>query len=216
MQEAITKTQEYVKNILKTEFTGHDYYHAIRVKNVANKILQKEGGNKLVVSLASLLHDVIDDKIQDSLDNNCPKFNNFFNSLDIDIQTKDEILYVINNMSFSKMLSNKINITKELAIVSDADKIDSLGAIGIARTFAYGSKVGNKIYDPEILPEINLTQEEYKRKGRKTTSLNHFDEKLLQLDKYLLTKTGKEIAKDRIWFVEIFRKKFLEEWNFGD
>lgn len=212
MQETLTKTQEYIKSILKDEFTGHDYYHAIRVKNVANKILQKEGGNKFVVSMASLLHDVVDDKIQDSLDSSCQKFDEFFNSLNINKETKEEILYIINNMSFSKMLSNKVNITKELAIVSDADKIDSLGAIGIARTFAYGSKVGNKIYDPEILPEINLTQEEYKRKGRKTTSLNHFDEKLLKLDKYLLTETGKEIAGERIEFVKVFKERFLEEW----
>ena len=212
MQEIITKTQEYVKNILKNEYTGHDYYHAIRVKNVANKILQKEGGNSFVINIASLLHDVIDDKIQDSLSPDCQKFDDFFNSLTIDKSTKEEILFVINNMSFSKMLSNKVSITKELAIVSDADKIDSLGGIGIARTFAFGSKVGNKIYDPEILPEVNLTQEEYKRKGRKTTSLNHFDEKLLQLDKYLLTQTGKEIAKERIEFIKIFKEKFLNEW----
>ena len=212
MQEIIIKTQEYVKNILKNEYTGHDYYHAIRVKNVANKILQKEGGNSFVINIASLLHDVIDDKIQDSLSPDCQKFDDFFNSLTIDKSTKEEILFVINNMSFSKMLSNKVSITKELAIVSDADKIDSLGAIGIARTFAFGSKVGNKIYDPEILPEVNLTQEEYKRKGRKTTSLNHFDEKLLQLDKYLLTQTGKEIAKERIEFIKIFKEKFLNEW----
>lgn len=216
MQETITKTQEYVKNILKDEFTGHDYYHAIRVKNVANKILQKEGGNSFVINMASLLHDVVDDKIQDSLSSDCQKFDDFFNLLTIDKSIKEEILFVMNNMSFSKMLSNKANITKELAIVSDADKIDSLGAIGIARTFAYGSKVGNKIYDPEILSEVNLTQEEYKRKGRKTTSLNHFDEKLLQLDKYLLTETGKEIAKERIEFIKIFKEKFLKEWDFGN
>ncbi|MBO4956576.1 MAG: HD domain-containing protein [Rickettsiales bacterium] len=214
MQEIIIKTQEYVKSILKNEFTGHDYYHAIRVKNIANKISQTEGGNMFIINIASLLHDVIDDKIQDSLNVNCQKFNDFFNSLNIDKQTKEEILYIMNNMSFSKMLLSEINITKELAIVSDADKIDSLGAIGIARTFAFGSKVNNKIYDPEILPEINLTQEEYKRKGRITTSLNHFDEKLLQLDKYLLTGTGKEIARSRIEFIRQFKEQFLSEWNY--
>lgn len=214
MQEIIIKTQEYVKSILKNEFTGHDYYHAIRVKNIANKISQTEGGNMFIINIASLLHDVIDDKIQDSLNVNCQKFNDFFNSLNIDKQTKEEISYIMNNMSFSKMLSSEINITKELAIVSDADKIDSLGAIGIARTFAFGSKVNNKIYDPEILPEINLTQEEYKRKGRITTSLNHFDEKLLQLDKYLLTGTGKEIARSRIEFIRQFKEQFLGEWNY--
>ena len=214
MQEIIIKTQEYVKSILKNEFTGHDYYHAIRVKNIANKISQTEGGNMFIINIASLLHDVIDDKIQDSLNVNCQKFNDFFNSLNIDKQTKEEILYIMNNMSFSKMLLSEINITKELAIVSDADKIDSLGAIGIARTFAFGSKVNNKIYDPEILPEINLTQEEYKRKGRITTSLDHFDEKLLQLDKYLLTGTGKEIARSRIEFIRQFKEQFLSEWNY--
>ena len=215
MQNIIEKTENYIKEVFNNEFTGHDYYHALRVKSIAEKILEKEGGNKLVCILASLLHDVIDDKVQESLNKNCEKFEDFFNKLEINQEDKEHILYIINNMSFSKMMNGtKINITKELAIVSDADKMDSVGAIGIARTFAYGGKHNREIYDPLIKPEVNLTQEEYKRKDRKTTSLNHFDEKLEKLDQYLLTKTGKEIAKPRIEFLKVFKKQFLDEWNF--
>ena len=215
MNEILERTKDYIKEVFNNEFTGHDYYHALRVESIANKIVDAEGGNRLVCVLASLLHDVIDDKIQNSLNPNCEKFDIFFQKLPITQQDKDDILYIMNNMSFSKMLNNKdLKITKELAIVSDADKMDSLGAIGIARTFAYGSKTNKPIYDPTIPPEENLTQEEYKRKDRKTTSFNHFDEKLLKLDQYLLTETGKKIAKPRIEFLKTFKKQFLDEWNY--
>lgn len=215
MENIIINTKNYIKEVFKNEFTGHDYFHALRVESVAKKIAKKEGGNILVIVLASLLHDVIDNKIQDSLNKDCEKFNIFFEKLEISENDKNDILYIINNMSFSKMLSNKnIKISKELAIVSDADKMDSLGAIGIARTFAYGGKNGTRIYDPNIKPEVNLTQEEYKRKGRTTTTFNHFDEKLLRLDQYLLTETGKEIAKNRIDFIKNFKEQFLYEWNY--
>ena len=215
MEKIIQQVKNYVKEVFNNEFTGHDYYHALRVESVANKIVDKEGGNRLVCVLAALLHDVVDDKVQDSLNPNCEKFKDFFNKLEISEQDKKDILYIIDNMSFSKMMNgNKINITKELAIVSDADKMDSMGAIGTARTFAYGGKHNREIYDPMIPAEPNLTQEEYKRKDRKTTSLNHWDEKLLKLDQYLLTETGKEIARPRMDFLKLFKKQFLDEWNF--
>lgn len=216
MQNIINTTKTYIKEIFNNEFTGHDYYHALRVESIANKIVDKEGGNRLICILASLLHDVVDYKIQDSLNLNCEKFDIFFNKLEISEKDKKDILFIINNMSFSQMINNcnEIEITKELAIVSDADKIDSMGAIGIARTFSFGGKYNREIYNPLIIVETNLTQEEYKNKDRKTTSLNHFDEKLLKLNEYLLTETGKAIAKPRIDFLKVFKKQFLEEWNY--
>lgn len=216
MQNIINTTKTYIKEIFNNEFTGHDYYHALRVESIANKIVDKEGGNRLICILASLLHDVVDYKIQDSLNLNCEKFDIFFNKLEISEKDKKDILFIINNMSFSQMINNcnEIEITKELAIVSDADKIDSMGAIGIARTFSFGGKYNREIYNPLIIVETNLTQAEYKNKDRKTTSLNHFDEKLLKLNEYLLTETGKAIAKPRIDFLKVFKKQFLEEWNY--
>ncbi|MCQ2819023.1 MAG: phosphohydrolase, partial [archaeon] len=110
-------------------------------------------------------------------------------------------------------IGNKdLNITKEFAIVSDSDKIDAMGAIGIARAFAYGIKHGDPIYDPNIKSDENITQEEYKNTKRKSTILNHFDEKLLKLDKYLLTNTGKEIAKPRMDILKNFKEQFMMEW----
>ncbi len=215
MDTTINIVKDYIRKLFCNESTGHDYYHAIRVESTANKICDIEGGNRLVVRLASLLHDVIDDKIQDSLNKKYEKFETFFEKLDISDVDKENILYIMNNMSFSKMLESGsgANNMLELAIVSDADKIDSVGAIGIARTFAYGGRVGNKIYDPEIKPELNLTREEYKRKGRITTTLNHFDEKLLQIDKYIITETGKKIIRPRIDFIKMFKRQFINEWN---
>ena len=212
----INKIEKYIKELFVNERTGHDYYHAMRVKSIADKIIDKEGGNKLIIDMACLLHDAIDDKIQDSLNKNCQTFNEFFTSLNVENNLKEKVLYIMQNMSFSKMMKNKdkIIMTKELQIVSDADKMDSIGAIGIARCFAYGSKMGRMIYDPEILPEPNLTEAEYKRKDRNTTSFNHFDEKLLKIGDFLFTNTAKEIAKPRIEFIKLFQKNFLDEWNF--
>lgn len=211
----ISEIEKYIKELFKDEHTGHDYYHAMRVKRIANKIVDKEGGNRLIIDMVSLLHDTIDDKIQDSLNKDCPKFEEFYKTLNIDEAIKKEVLYIMNNMSFSKMLKNKdtIKITKELQIVSDADKMDSIGAIGIARCFAYGSKMNRDIYNPKIPSEPNLTEEEYKNKSRNTTSLNHFDEKLLKIDQFLFTKTGKEIAQDRLNFIKLFKHTFLVEWD---
>jgi len=187
----------------------------MRVKSVADKIADREGGNRLIIDMAALLHDAIDDKIRDSLNKDCPTFEEFFASLDVDGIIKEEVLYIMNNMSYSKMMKNKdkIKMTKELQIVSDADKMDSIGAIGIARCFAYGGKMNRPIYDPKIPSEPNLSEEEYKRKNRNTTSFNHFDEKLLKIGDFLFTDTAKEIAKSRLEFIRLFQKNFLEEWN---
>ena len=102
MQKIIEKTKDYVKNVFKNEFTGHDYYHALRVESIVNKIIDVEGGNRLVCVLSALLHDVVDDKIQDSLNLECEKFEEFFNKLEISEDEKEQILYIINNISFSK------------------------------------------------------------------------------------------------------------------
>ncbi|MDD2839948.1 MAG: HD domain-containing protein [Rickettsiales bacterium] len=212
----ILEIENYIKELFKEEHTGHDYYHAMRVKSIANQIADTEGGNRLIIDISCLLHDTIDDKIQNSLNKNCPQFEDFFKTLNLDENIKNEVLYIINNMSFSKMLKNKdtIKLTKELQIVSDADKMESIGVIGIARCFAYGSKMNRDIYDPKIPSEPNLTQEEYKNKSRQTTSLNHFDEKLLKIDQFIFTKTGKEIAKQRLDFIKLFKKTFLNEWGY--
>lgn len=214
-EELIEKIKIYLKDYFINESTGHDYYHALRVEKLSKKIIQKEGGNSLICRVASLLHDLIDRKIKNSINPNCEKFEDFFNKLEISSSDKNEILYIINNLSFSNMIGNKnIKITKEFSAVSDADKIDALGAIGIARAFSYGGKHGDPLFDPDIKSNLNITQEEYKDMKRKTSVINHFDEKLLKLDQYIITKTGKEIAKPRIEILKKFKEQFLEEWNF--
>ena len=108
----IAKIKSYIKELFINERTGHDYYHAMRVKSVADKIVDKEGGNRLIIDIACLLHDAIDDKIQDSLNKNCPAFSEFFASLDVEDTIKEEVLYIMNNMSFSKMIKNRDKIRR--------------------------------------------------------------------------------------------------------
>ena len=215
IENIINKIKKYIKEYFIYENTGHDYYHALRVEKLSMKIIEKEGGNSLICRVASLLHDVVDRKIQDSKNQKAEKFEIFFDNLEISEEEKNKVLYIIKNLSFSNMLgNNSLNLSKEFCAVSDADKIDALGAIGIARAFACGSKFGEPIYDPEIKSIENISSEEYKNKHRKSSTLNHFDEKLLKLDQYIFTETGKAIAKPRMEILKQFKEQFLKEWYY--
>ena len=214
-EDIINKAKKYIKDLAQDEYTGHDYYHALRVYNIATNIYKYEKkGNIFIIQLASLLHDAIDYKIQNNLNKTIMPFDEFMDSLNLKDSDKESILYIINNMSFHKMYkNNNIKITDDLAIVSDADKIDALGAIGIARAFAYGAYKKNLIYDPDIKSDVNISNEEYNRTNRKSSSLNHFDEKLFKLEHYIITERGKQIASERTKYMKEYKEKFLLEWS---
>ncbi|NIP31520.1 MAG: HD domain-containing protein [Candidatus Dadabacteria bacterium] len=208
----IEYTKDFVKEKLNNDKTGHDWWHTFRVFKIAEYMAQKEGADLLIVSLASLLHDIADWKFNDGDENLGPTIaEQWLKKFDIENEIIQHIKEIINSVSY-KGNNVKDNMkTIEGKVVQDADRIDAIGAIGIARTFAYGGYKGNEIHNPDIKPQIHNNFEEYK--SSKGTTINHFYEKLLLLKDRMNTKTGKEIAEERHKFLEQFLNKFLDEWE---
>lgn len=211
MLDLIAKTEEFVKREMYEDSTGHDWFHIDRVRNIALQIQEKEkSGDPLIIELAALLHDISDEKLHRSKEVGEEKLTTFLNRLPLDEGKKNHIKEIIETISFKG--GNNRNITSvEAAIVQDADRLDAIGAIGIARAFAYGGKKGQSIYDPSISIRTSMTNEEY-RKG-KSSSINHFYEKLLKLKEKMNTKSGTEIAERRHAFMESFLHEFYNDWN---
>jgi uncharacterized protein len=209
----IQKTIDFVKSELKNAESGHDWFHIERVYNNAKLIAKQENVDFFVVELAALLHDIADSKFHDGDETIGPKKARIFlNTLEIDQSTVEHIISIIANMSFSKNLGNDVNFDSlELQVVQDADRLDAIGAIGIARTFNYGGYKNRTIYNPEIKPNINQTKVAYKKSTAPT--INHFYEKLLLLKDKMNTHTGKIIATKRHEFMELFLEQFYVEWN---
>jgi len=216
-EEIISQTEEYVKNELFKESTGHDWYHTDRVRNLAKRIAHEEKADIFIVEVAALLHDIGDYKLYNG-DEKVARhiISKWLSRFQISDQTTNLIIDIIENLSFAKSL-NKLeveinNISLEAKIVSDADRLDALGAVGIARTFAFGGSFKRVIYDPKIKPRENLTSEEYKKNSDSTT-INHFYEKLLKLKDKMYTEVGKKIAIERHSYMEQFLIRFYSEWN---
>lgn len=208
----IEEVKRYLKKNFKSEATGHDWYHSWRVWKMSRKIAQKEGGSLFIIELAALLHDIADWKFHDgNIRVGGEKAKSLLKSLGVDNQSIKQICHIIENISFKgAKVRNKIK-TKEGMIVQDADRLDAIGAIGIARAFAYGGFKGREIYNPQIKPKLHKSFEEYK--SDKNTSINHFYEKLLLLKDRLNTKAAKKIAKERHEFLKSYLKQFFREWE---
>ncbi|MFT4414129.1 HD domain-containing protein [Fredinandcohnia humi] len=209
-QEAIEATISFVKSILENDSSGHDWWHIERVRKVALQIGEKEKANLFIVELAALLHDIADEKLNHSEEEGLTKVSNWLSSLNISEQDQNEIIEIISTMSFKGGNRPPVR-TIEGKVVQDADRLDAIGAIGIARTFAYAGSHGDLIYDPNLPFRENMTKEEY-RNG-KSTAINHFYEKLLLLRETLNSDTAKEIAKERHEFMLHFLEQFYKEWN---
>jgi len=207
----IEEVKKYLKKNFKGEATGHDWYHIWRVWKMSKEIAKKEGGDLFIIELAALLHDVADWKFHDgNLRAGGEKAKTLLKNLGVNDKSIRHICHIIDNVSFKGAgVKNKIK-TKEGMIVQDADRLDVIGAIGIARTLAYGGFIGREIYNPEIKPKLHKSFKEYK--DSKGTSINHFYEKLLLLKDRLNTKTAKKIAQKRHRFLENYLKQFFEEW----
>ena len=203
---------EYIKNdireIFKNDSGGHDYWHSIRVYKNALKILEKEGGQRNLVSIAALLHDVDDKKLFCTED--YYNARTIMNKYKIEQNVQESVIDIISNVSFRDN-KNIIPKTIEGMIVQDADRLDALGAIGIARTFAYGGSRGTVIYDPEIKPKNLYDAEDYLEGSG--TSVNHFFEKLFLLKELMNTDTAKVIAENRVLFMHEYLKEFFSEWE---
>ncbi len=200
----------WVKQKLSSVDAGHDWWHAVRVRNNALKIAEKEGGNIQVIEPAALIHDLVDDKFfnpavaEKEIVEKLKSLS--FNSKDI-----DHIRDIIISMSFSKELDGKSFDSLEFRIVQDADRLDAIGAIGIARTFSYGGQKGREFYNPEIPFEEVSSKQQYRNSA--TPTINHFYEKLLKLKDLMKTATGKTMAEERHSFMERYLEQFFREWG---
>lgn len=212
-KKILEKTSDYVKKMLEKDSSGHDWWHTHRVWKMALKIAREEGNVDLfVVQLAALLHDIGDWKFCGGNDSVGPKLaKNWLEKLELEENTITQICEIIKEMSFKGAGVKSRMKTKEGMVVQDADRLDAIGAIGIARTFAYGGYKGKKIYDPKIKPEKHESFEQYK--SSKSPTINHFYEKLLLLRDLMNTKTAKRIAKERHEFMVEFLDRFFKEWD---
>ncbi|HKL09601.1 MAG TPA: HD domain-containing protein [Bacteroidales bacterium] len=208
----IQKTIEYVKNVLSDAEGGHDWWHIYRVWNLSKHIAQTEKANLFIVELGSLLHDIADHKFYDGDEEIGPrKAREFLHTLDVDKDIIGHIENIILNISFKGGKHKQTFTSPELDVIQDADRLDAMGAIGIARTFNYGGYKQREIYNPTIKPNLNMTKEEYKQS--KAPTINHFYEKLLLLKDRMNTKTGKIMANHRHQFMEQYLNEFYNEWE---
>ena len=209
----IEKTKEFVKNKLYGEGSGHDWFHIERVYNLSRFLANEEKADNFIVEMTALLHDIDDWKFSNGTKTNTTITEEFLNSVNVDKESINKIITIIKTMSFKGGVVNSTQNTIEGMIVQDADRLDAIGAIGIARTFAYGGSKNRPIYDPNIAP-INFTSLE-EVKNAENHTINHFYEKLLKLKDLMNTDSAKIIAEKRHKFMEDFLKEFYSEWNFN-
>ncbi|SFA49510.1 uncharacterized protein SAMN04488511_108116 [Pedobacter suwonensis] len=212
MQVSIQKTIDFVKKTLANAEAGHDWFHIERVFKTAQTINQQENGDELVVCFAALLHDIADPKFNNGDEELGPNMAaSFLSSIDIDADIIAHVKLIIQNMSFKNSFDGAGFTSRELQIVQDADRLDAIGAIGIARAFTYGGFKNRVLYDPAILPEKHLNKESYKNTTAPT--INHFYEKLLLLKDLMNTGAGKAMATERHDFMLLYLEHFYKEWE---
>ena len=211
--QIISITISFVKETLKGAEGGHDWFHIERVYKNALLIAKSEDVDEFIVSLGALLHDIADAKFYDGNETIGPKMaREFLENQQVDEATILHIENIINFISFKSSLDKGEKFTSpELDVIQDADRLDAIGAIGIARCFNYGGFKNRALYNPEIPPNLNMSKEEYKKSTAPT--INHFYEKLLLLKDKMNTNTGRRIAADRHVFMEQFLSQFYDEWN---
>lgn|SRR5690554_1727895 len=217
-EKIIQNTIAFVKDELKNAEGGHDWFHIERVYKNSLLISEGEKVDKTVVALGALLHDIADSKFHDGDETIGPKkAREFLKTQNVFLhggrasEIIQHVVKIIENISFSGGNKTQKFSSKELDVVQDADRLDALGAIGIARTFNYGGFKGRKLYDPEITPNLEMSPSEYKASNDPT--INHFYEKLLLLKDRMNTETGRKIAEERHVFMETFLEQFYAEWN---
>ena len=211
--DLINRTANYIKTVLSGDGTGHDWWHVYRVWKMAKRIGHAEQADPLVVELAALLHDIADWKFHDGDSSVGPtKAKDWLDSLGLDHGIIDQVCQIIANISFKGAAVEQSPLSLEGKAVQDADRLDAMGAIGIARAFAYGGAKGRAIYDPAVQPTEHRTAEAYLKGGH---TINHFYEKLLLLKDRMNTATGRAVAEERHRFMDDYLKQFYEEWEGG-
>ena len=210
MKQVIEKGLEFVRNFFQNECSGHDYFHTFRVFKMAHFIAKQEKANIEIVMLAALLHDVDDIKISPNTHINKNNARVFLIENNVDNDTIELICNIISEISYKGIESHPASCL-EARIVQDADRLDALGAIGIARAFAFGGSRNRVMYDPEELPTLCMTEIEYR--NHVSTTVNHFYEKLFNLKDLMNTDTAKKIAISREKYMKEFLEEFYSEWN---
>ena len=208
----IHTTIDFVKKCLEGAEAGHDWFHIERVYTMALRIGATEGGDPLVIALGALLHDVADPKFHQGDEEKGPMMaGNFLREQQVAEEIIDHVQQIIRHISFKNSFDTAAFNSRELEIVRDADRLDAIGAVGIARTFNYGGFKNRPLYDPAIPPERHQTKQSYQ--ATQAPTINHFYEKLLLLKDRMHTDTGKEIAAGRHAFMEAFLAQFYAEWE---
>ncbi len=208
----INQVVEQIKTKFEGESSGHDWFHIERVWKLAKQIALKENANTFVVELGALLHDIADHKFVNDFDKESVlRTERILMPLGVDEELINQVKHIVLNCSFKGGVEANKMKTLEGKIVQDADKLDAIGAIGIARTFAFGGKFGSLLYHPDIKPIQHQTLESYQ--NNRTHTINHFYEKLLLLKDLMHTETAKQIALQRHQFMERFLEQFYNEWE---
>lgn len=212
MQAHIDQTADFVRKQLAGAEAGHDWWHVLRVWNQVKLLLQHEAGDRFVCELAALLHDIADSKFHDGDEALGPRIaGEFLASIGVDARAVTHVQHIIRNLSYKASLGAIAFHSKELEIVQDADRLDAMGAIGIARAFHYGGFKNRELYNPEIPPNPNQDKEAYK--NSKAPTINHFYEKLLLLKDKMNTATARRIAEERHRSMEQYLEQFYREWE---
>lgn len=213
-QEIIQKTADYIKREFSDDSSGHDWWHIYRVWQTALHICKRENADAFIVQLAALLHDLDDWKFNDSEDETPRRAKGWLESLSLDPAVIDAVCSIIKHISYKGAgVENKMD-SREGFIVQDADRLDAIGAIGIARAFAYGGYKNRPLYNPDSSPQLHQTFEQYKNSNSDT--INHFHEKLLLLKDKMNTAAAKRIAEQRHEVMVQFLNQFMEEWEGKD
>lgn len=209
-QEVIEKAIQYIKSFFADEYSGHDYWHSMRVYNLATQLAKKENADVFIVQLTALLHDVDDIKLSPETHKSKDNAVAFMEKMSLDKKTIRQVCQIIDEISY-KGSDSIVPASKEGKCVQDADRLDAIGAIGIARAFAYGGNHKRIMYDPNIKPIEDMNYEKYR--NSKSTTVNHFYEKLFNLKNLMNTNTAKKIADKREKIMSDFLEEFFLEWE---
>ena len=211
-KQLISNTEAFVKSTLENAEGGHDWFHILRVWNNAKLIAQHENVDGFIVELGALLHDIADSKFHNGDETIGPKIaREFLESQFVENSVIVHIENIITNISYKGGNFKQRFSSLELNVIQDADRLDAIGAVGIARCFNYGGFKNRPLYNPKIKSQLHQTKEEYK--NSKAPTINHFYEKLLLLKDRMNTVTGKKIAEERHQYMETFLQQFYNEWE---
>lgn len=210
-EKILQEVATYVERKLSGEGSGHDWWHIVRVRKLAEKLALAEGGDSFICQLAALVHDLVDDKLVADEGLALAEVRGLLTRAGVAANQTDQVLTIIQSISYKGGNQNHLVLSLEGQIVQDADRLDAMGAIGVARTMAYSGHHQRIIHDPEVAVRQNMTLDQYR--SHQGTAITHFYEKLLLLKDLMNTKTAQELAKGRHAFLEAYLDQFFAEWD---